>query len=92
MRRTRVGREFISQPVRRLAELQGCKRLQLRDRSQAHGGCNIRRLCGPGDNRGRDQRVEVLAGLLRALPEADQRCLEGAAGILESVLRPARQT
>ena len=43
-------------------------------------------------HRGRDQRVAVLAGMVRALPDADQRCLESAAGILEELLRPARRS
>jgi len=43
-------------------------------------------------HRGRDQRVAVLAGKVRALPAADQRCLDAAAGILEELLRPARRS
>ena len=43
-------------------------------------------------HRGRDRRVETLAGLLRGLPAADQRTLESAAGILEELLRPARSS
>jgi DNA-binding MarR family transcriptional regulator len=40
---------------------------------------------------GRDERVEVLAGMVRALPVDDQRTLERAAWLLEELLRPARQ-
>lgn len=42
-------------------------------------------------HRGRDQRVGVLAGMLRGLPDAEQRTLEAAAAILEDLLRPARR-
>jgi DNA-binding MarR family transcriptional regulator len=41
---------------------------------------------------GRDQRVEVLAALLRSLPDADQRTLASAAEILEQLLRPVRRS
>jgi DNA-binding MarR family transcriptional regulator len=40
-------------------------------------------------HQGRDQRVAVLAGLVRALPDEDQATLDRAASILESILRPA---
>lgn len=40
---------------------------------------------------GRDGRVAVLAGMLEALPESEQRTLDGAAGILEELLRPVRR-
>jgi DNA-binding MarR family transcriptional regulator len=41
---------------------------------------------------GRDQRVDTLAALVEDLPSDDQRCLEAAAGILETLLRPARRS
>jgi DNA-binding MarR family transcriptional regulator len=41
--------------------------------------------------RGRDQRVAVLADLVRTLPDADQRCLDRASGILDDLVRPARR-
>jgi DNA-binding MarR family transcriptional regulator len=43
-------------------------------------------------HRGGDQRVDTLAGLVAELPSADQRCLETAAGVLESLLRSARRS
>ena len=43
-------------------------------------------------HRGRDQRVEALAALVRSLPDTEQRTLESAAGILEELLRPARRS
>lgn len=43
-------------------------------------------------HRGGDQRVDALAGLVADLPLADQRCLEAAAGILETLLRSARRS
>lgn len=43
-------------------------------------------------HRGRDQRFAALAGLVAELPPDDQRCLEAAAGILETLLRPARHS
>lgn len=43
-------------------------------------------------HRGRDQRMTALAGLVGALSPDDQRCLEAATGILETLLRPARHS
>ncbi len=43
-------------------------------------------------HRGRDQRVAALAGLVGDLSPDDQRCLEAATGILETLLRPARRS
>ncbi|MFN8623828.1 MAG: MarR family transcriptional regulator [Chloroflexota bacterium] len=43
-------------------------------------------------HRGRDQRVAVLADLVRTLPEDDQRCLADASAILEDLVRPARRS
>lgn len=42
-------------------------------------------------HRGRDQRVDVLAGMLRDLPDTDQRTLDAASAILEDLVRPARR-
>jgi DNA-binding MarR family transcriptional regulator len=42
-------------------------------------------------HRGRDQRVAVLADLVRALPDPDQRCLDAASAILDDLVRPARR-
>jgi DNA-binding MarR family transcriptional regulator len=43
-------------------------------------------------HRGRDQRLTALAGLVNDLSPDEQRCLEDAAGILETLLRPARHS
>lgn len=42
-------------------------------------------------HRGRDQRVAVLADLVRGLPDADQRRLDEASAILDDLVRPARR-
>lgn len=66
-----------------------------RTRSATDGRLTIVRATPKGTellHRGRDQRVDALAGLVRDLPDADQRCLEDAVGILERLLRPARRS
>jgi DNA-binding MarR family transcriptional regulator len=40
---------------------------------------------------GGDARVAVLAGMVRTLPEAEQRTLSDAAGILDELLRTSRR-
>lgn len=69
--------------------------LVARSRSEADGRLVIIAATAAGTellHQGRDQRVEVLAGMLRTLPDDDQRCLEGATAILEDLLRPARRS
>ena len=68
--------------------------LVVRGRSDADGRLVIISATAHGAellHQGRDQRVEVLAAMLRSLPDADQRTLEQAARILEDLLRPVRR-
>lgn len=69
--------------------------LVVRSRSDTDGRLVIVSATAAGADllhRGRDQRVAVLAGMVRDLPDDDQRCLDAAAGILEELLRPARRS
>lgn len=87
--------EGVTPPsMTRLVSAMEADGLVQRSRSETDGRLVIIAATAAGTelvHQGRDQRVEALAGMLRALPDDDQRCLEGAAAILEELLRPARR-